>query len=48
MKNVILCVKNNLLSYSISAKKEMAEAKKNYELNSRKRGFVESWRTTYK
>ena len=26
----------------------MAEAKKNYELNSRKRGFVESWKTTYK
>ena len=26
----------------------MAEAKKNYELNSRKRGFVESWKTIYK
>ena len=26
----------------------MAEAKKNYELNSRKRGFAESWKTTYK
>ena len=26
----------------------MAEAKKNYELNSRKRGFVETWKTTYK
>ena len=25
----------------------MAEAKKNFELNSRKRGF-ESWKTTYK
>ena len=42
-----MCEKNDLLSYSISTKK-MAEAKKNYELNSRKRGFAESWKTTYK
>ena len=26
----------------------MAKAKKNYELNSRKRGFIESWKTTCK
>ena len=26
----------------------MAETKKNYELNSRKRGFVESYKNTYK
>ena len=26
----------------------MAEAKENYELNFRKRGFVESWKTSYK
>ena len=26
----------------------MTEAKKNYELNSWKQGFVESWKTTYK
>ena len=26
----------------------MAEAKKNYELNSRKQGFTEIWKTTYK
>ena len=26
----------------------MTEAQKNYEPNSRKPGFVESWKTTYK
>ena len=41
-------MKNNLLKDSISTKKEMAEAKKNYELNSKKKGFIDSWKTTYK
>ena len=26
----------------------MAEAKKYYELNSKKKGFIDSWKTTYK
>ena len=26
----------------------MAEAKKNYEINSRKRGFIEIWKTSYR
>ena len=44
---MFFCVKNNLLSYSILYEKEMADAKKNCELNSTKRGYVESWKATY-
>ena len=35
---MFFCEKNNLLSYSISAKKRWPK----------ERGFVESWKTTYK
>ena len=35
---MFLCEKNNLLSYSISTKKRWLK----------ERGFVESWKTTYK